>query len=178
MKTVISIKTVVCLLILFVLVGGNANASDQFERVRCGSDVRKALIGQKASNERIVVLEDRYEALGLKNLGADQISDSLYAVDWLICGNEYVLLEDELVRDVILLPPHSKSTPAFSGICQVNGRDLADVIIAVLNFAPGTRPLTAAAAWKIDTKRAKFVKMSTDGLVCPRSGIFTTDGGQ
>jgi hypothetical protein len=164
-------KTVTCVLLLLLLVGGSANASDEFEKVRCGSDVPKALIGRRAPNERVVVLEERYKSLGLKDLGADQISDHLSSINWLICGAEYVLLEDDFVRDVLPFPPHSKSAPAFSGICQVNGRDLPDIIIAVLNFAPGKEPLTASAAWRIDQKRAKFIKVSTDGLLCPRSGI-------
>jgi hypothetical protein len=38
--------------------------------------------------------------------------------------------------------------------------------------------LDAKAAWKIDEKSAKFVKMTTDDLRCPRDGIFSVDGGQ
>jgi hypothetical protein len=167
----ISMKTVACFLFLFLLVVGRANASDQFEKVQCGSDIPKALVGRRASNERVVVLEDRHKALGLKDLGADQISDRLSTINWRICGNEYVLLEDDFVRDALPFPPHSKDAPAFSGICQVNGRDLPDFIIAVLNFVPGKEPLTASAAWRIDQKRAKFIKISTDALLCPRSGI-------
>jgi hypothetical protein len=110
-------------------------------------------------------------------LGADIISDHLSSVNWLICGTEYILLEDNIVRDVLPFPPHSKQAPAFTGVCQINGKDVPGLIVAVLNYKTGTEPLTANAAWKIDEKRAKFVTMSTDGLLCPRSGIFTIDGG-
>ena len=38
--------------------------------------------------------------------------------------------------------------------------------------------LLALSAWKIDEKNAKFVKASGEGLRCPRSGIYTVDGGR
>src|SRR5262249_8637374 len=86
--------------------------SNQFDKVRCGSDIPKALMGQRASNERVVVIEDRHKALGLKDLGADEISGRLSTVWWRICGAEYVLLEDDHVRDVLPFPSHSKDAPA------------------------------------------------------------------
>ena len=49
-------------------------AADGFESVRCGSDVRKAMVGRKVSNERVVVIEERHKDLGLKDLGADELS--------------------------------------------------------------------------------------------------------
>jgi hypothetical protein len=33
-------------------------------------------------------------------------------------------------------------------------------------------------AWKIDQPHAQFVKISADGLLCPRSGIYTVDVGR
>src|SRR5262249_15381563 len=101
----------------------------------------------------------------------------LSTVWWRICGAEYVLLEDDHVRDVLPFPSHSKQAPAFTGTCQANGRNVQDIIVAVLNYKAGTEPLTASAAWKIDKKRAKFDKIATEGLLCPRSGISTVDGG-
>jgi hypothetical protein len=38
--------------------------------------------------------------------------------------------------------------------------------------------LPAQVARTIDQQHGKFVKASTDGLVCPRSGIYTVDGGR
>jgi hypothetical protein len=170
-------KTFVCLLILLLPFSNTAYASDSFEKVQCGADIPKALIGQRTSNERVLAIEARHKALGLKDLGSDTISDHLSSVNWLICGTEYILLEDNIVRDVLPFPPHSKQAPAFTGVCQINGKDVPELIVAVLNYKAGAEPLTASAAWKIDEKRAKFVTMSTDGLLCPRSGIFTIDGG-
>ena len=40
--------------------------ADEFKNVKCGSDIAKALIGQRSSNERVVVTEGKYRSLGLK----------------------------------------------------------------------------------------------------------------
>ena len=86
--------------------------ADGFDSVRCGSDVRKALLGRTMSNEKIVVLEERNKDLGLKDLGASEISDRLSVISWRICGEEYVLLEHKnAVRDVLKFPKHSKDSP-------------------------------------------------------------------
>ena len=75
-------------------------------------------------------------------------------------------------------PPHSKRSPAFSGFCQVNGKDQPDIIVAVLNGEPAADFLPVLSAWKIDQKQARFVKAPSEGLCCPRSGIYTADGGR
>src|ERR1035438_5966863 len=56
-------------LILTLLVSGEAWALDEFEGVKCDSDVPKALVGKRDSNQRVVVLEERHKDLGLKDLG-------------------------------------------------------------------------------------------------------------
>jgi hypothetical protein len=173
----VAMKGIARVLCLFFLVCGDARAADEFDNVKCGSDIPKALIGQRSSNDRVVAIQGRHKDLGLKDLGGDEISDRLSSTYWSICGNEFVTLQDGRIRDVLPFPTHSKAAPAFSGICQLNGKDVPDTIVGVLNFMPGTEPLTVSAAWKIDARRAKFVKTSTDGLTCPRSGIATVDGG-
>lgn len=154
-------------------------AADEFRNVKCGAEIPKAMIGQRTTNERIVVIEKRYPALGLKHLGADEISDRLSSINWQICGAEFIELVDRrgLVGDVLPFPAHSRQSPAFSGICQLGGRDLPDIIVAILDAAPGTELLPAVTAWKIDQQRAKFAKIPSAGLRCPKSGIYTVDGG-
>src|SRR5437762_1452788 len=72
--------------------------SDGFSDVRCGADdVAKGLIGKKMSNERVADLEERHEDLGLKDLGATEISKRLSCISWLICGSEFMLLQDNLI---------------------------------------------------------------------------------
>jgi hypothetical protein len=168
-----------CLLALICLASTPAARADEFAKLQCGTDIAKALIGQRSVNERVVATEKRYQKLGLKHLGADEISDNLSSVDWVICGTEYTLLVDRrnVIGDALAVPPHSKEAPAFSGICKLKGKELPDVIFAILDGARAGDPLPVLSAWKIDQPHAKFVKIPTDGLLCPRSGIYTIDGG-
>ena len=153
--------------------------ADEFQKVRCGADIPKALIGQHGPSERIVVIEKKYSALGLKHLGADEISDRLSSVNWMICGAEFMLLVDRggRVSDAVPFPEHSKASPAFSGRCQSKGKDLPDIFVGVLDGASKADFLPVVTAWKIDKQRAKFIKVPGEGLLCPRSGIYTVDGG-
>jgi hypothetical protein len=173
MKKLAWLSAAICLMC------GQAAVADEFAKVQCGADIPRAIIGQRSSNEKIVKTEAKYRALGLKHLGADEVSDRLSSINYLICGAEFVLLVDRqnLVRDVIAFPAHSRASPAFTGTCQAGGRDLPDVFIGVLNGEAAGDYLPAAPAWKIDQKSAKFVKASSDGLRCARSGIYTVDGG-
>ncbi len=168
-----------CLLALVWLASGQAARADEFAKLQCGADIPRALIGQRSTNERVVVTEKRHQKLGLKHLGADEISDNLSSIDWLICGAEYSVLVDRrnVIGDAIAVPAHSKQAPAFSGLCRRGGKELSDIIFAILDGTRGGDPLPAAVARKIDQAHAKFVKISTDGLLCPRSGIYTVDGG-
>jgi len=50
-------------------------------------------------------------------------------------------------------------------------------MVGVLNGEASTDTLPVLSAWKIDLKRAKFIEAPTDGLRCPRSLIYTVDGG-
>jgi len=158
----------------------NAYALDGFEKVVCGSDIPKALIGQRTSNEAVGGIESRHAALGLKDLGGTEVSDHLFSGSWRICGDEFVLLVDDhsVIRDVLQFPPHSKAAPGFSGSCEAKGKAVEGTVIAVLNSETGAPTLAAQAAWKIDEKNAKFEKLPTEGLRCSRDGIFTVDGGR
>ena len=166
------------MLVVLLFCGRSVCDADGFDLVRCGSDVRKALIGRKMSNEKIVVLEERHKDLGLKDFGASEISDQVSVISWRICGEEYVLLEDkEIVRDVLKFPKHSKDSPEFIGSCQLNGRDLPGTAIGVLKNEDGVKILPAVSAWKIDEKQMKFTELKTAELRCSRDGIITADGG-
>ena len=157
----------------------NVSAADLFSKVQCGTDVPKALIGGSMTNERSASIEARHKTLGLKDLGGSDLAGDLFLSSWQICGNEYMMILDKksVVRDVLQFPQHSKASPEFIGSCRVNGKKLPGEIVAVLNNQAGAENLAAKFAWKIDTKTAKFVKLATDGMDCPRSGIITADGG-
>ena len=82
-----------------------------------------------------------------------------------------------IIGDAMPWPAHSRQSPAFSGLCRRGDKELPDVVVGILDAARAGDPLPALSAWKIDQQHAKFVKISTDGLLCPRSGICTVDGG-
>jgi len=84
-----------------------------------------------------------------------------------------ILDKKSIVRDVLQFPEHSKARPEFSGSCRVNGKQLPEDIVAVLTNQAGAENLSAKFAWKIEPKKAKFVKLATEGMQCPRSGIIT-----
>src|SRR5258708_922994 len=174
------------ILFLLVIVCGKAWALDEFERIKCGADIPKSLVGKRDSNERVVVLEERHRDLGLKGLGGTEVSDRLFLVSWQICGSEYELLvntKSGLIRDVLPFPPHSANSPMFIGACKADGKDIPDVV-AVLNNGAGYNArdgklaktmLKATAAWKIDDTKEKFAQQFTENLRCPLSALVTLD---
>jgi hypothetical protein len=177
------------ILLLLIMVCGKAWALDQFEGIKCGADIPKSLVGKRDSNERVAVLEERHKDLGLKDLGGTEISDRLFLASWQICGREYELLvntKSGLIRDVLPFPPHSATSPMFTGTCQANGKKIPETVVAVLNNSTGHNArdrklaetmLKATAAWKIDQTKEKFAKQSTENLECPLGRIVTADGG-
>jgi hypothetical protein len=153
-------------------------AGDGFESVRCGSDIVKALIGRKTANEPVVKIEARHKDLELKDLGAEIVSDDerLNLIFWQICGEEYVVLQyDNTVKDALKFPKHSKDTPQFDGFCQLNGKDLPEVVLGIVKRQEGAAKLQALQAWKIDEKQKKFAPLSVEGLRCGPDGISSED---
>ena len=157
-------------------------AADEFDGLKCGDDIPKAMIGKHAPTKRVVVTEKRHADLGLKDLGGIEISDRLFLVSWRICGNEYAELintDKQSVRDVLPVPPHSLHSPeSFVEECQVDGNKLRDAVIAILDNTREQRPksyldqimLPAKIAWKIDERHERFVPMPTQGLSCAVTG--------
>lgn len=173
-KRIVAIFTVVFPLFC----GSNICAADGFDSVRCGSDVRKALLGRTMRNEKIVNIEGRHKDLRLKDLWGEEISDRLFLISWRICGDEYVLLENkDVVRDVLKFPKHSKDSPQFIGSCQLNSHDLPGTAIGVLKNEPDVEMLPVVVAWKIDEKQMKFVPLQPQGLRCSRNGTTSENGG-
>lgn len=172
-----------------LLLSNTAPAQEAFEAIRCDTDIPKAIIGKVMPSGRVIVIEEKYRNIGLKGEGGSVISDTLFMSGWTICGTEYELLIDRnnVVRDAIL-HVHSERKPGFVGICEINGQRTTDTIVAVLDipvpveaplrYAPNDSTLVPViAAWRIDEKRARFIKLSVGHLRCPRNGIFTQDGG-
>ena len=175
-----NMKLGILLLVTGWFVTNAFGGSDGFSDIQCGSDIAKALTGKRMSNERVADLEKRHADLSLKDLGASEISDRLSCISWLICGSEFMLLQDgSIARDVLKVPPHSKTSPLFIGTCEMNGKESKDIVVAILDNEKDTRAnaLTAKVAWKTDQKEMKFVSVPVEGLRCPRSGVITLDGG-
>ena len=157
-------------------------AADEFDGLKCGDDIPKAMIGKHSPNERVVVTEKRHDSLGLNDIEGIEISDRLFLVSWRICGSEYAELMDtqkQLVLDVLPVPGHSLHSPeSFIEECQVGGHKLPDAVIAILDNSQGQKPkgyfdhimLPARVAWKIDEHYGRFVPMPTKGLSCALSG--------
>jgi len=152
-----------------------ASVQDGFEAVQCTSDVPRALIGKRMKNERVVVIEARHADIGLKDLGAYEVSDRMTSITWHMCGGDFMLLQDgaSVVRNVLLLPPHEHSQMAFMMACQVNGQSETGIFVALLGKdtgynpnAPDTTFYPAEAAWKIDVGRADFLKLPGKGVYC------------
>lgn len=176
-------------LLLVTIICGKAWALDEFQSIKCGTDIPKSLVGKRRSNERVAVLEERHKDLGLKDLGGSEITDRLFLAGWRLCGSEYELLVNTktgLIRDVLLFPPHSAASPQYIGRCQTNGKEVPGIVVAVLNNSAkydardeklAKTLLQVTTAWTIDEAKQKFVKATADTLACPLGGIITADGG-
>ncbi len=173
----------ISLIVLFnAFVGIQGWAADEFDRVKCGADIPKAMVGSHSSNERVVVIEGRHSSLGLKDLGGMELSGPLFLGSWRICGREYAVLlntQKQLVRDVLPVPAHSQLSPlAFVEHCQVVQKEIHSAVIAILDNSQKKKPkasleeisLSAKLAWKIDEHQERFVPMPTEGLSCAVSG--------
>lgn len=158
---------------------GQAAVADEFRNVKCWSDIPKALINQRASNEKVIATEARYPALNLKHLGASKVSGQLASINWYICGAEYIMLVDRkgFIHDAIKLPPHSTMSPAFTSRCRQGEAETPDIFVGILDGTATGDQLPVLTAWKIDLKEAKFVKDTTEGLRCPRRASYAVDAG-
>lgn len=142
-------KGIVAILAPVVLLfcGNSICDADGFDSVRCGSDIRKALLGRTMPNEKVVAIEGRHKDLRLKDLGGTEISDRLFLISWRICGEEYALLEEkDVVRDVMKFPKHSKESPEFIGSCQLDGQDVQGTATGVLKNESDVEMLPAVIA--------------------------------
>jgi hypothetical protein len=158
-----------------------ARAADEFDGIKCDTDIAKALVGKHSSNGPVAMMEQRHKDLGLKDLGGTEISDRLSLVSWRICGKEFAELidtEKNLVRDVLPVTPNSLRSPQFIGECKRAGKDVRDTVLAVLDNSQGQKPkddheimLPAKMAWKIDDRQQRFVTIPSQGLTCPLSAM-------
>jgi hypothetical protein len=98
----------------------NVSAADLFSKVRCDTDIPKALIGGLMSNEKDVTVEARHKALGLKDLGGSEMTGGFIPVIMAHLRKRIPVDLDKksIVRDVLQFPQHSKASPEFIGSCR------------------------------------------------------------
>lgn len=177
-------------LLLAAALCGKAWCVDEFQGVRCGTDISRSLIGRRSADRPVFATQMLHRDIGLRNLGGEEISDQLFLVSWRICGAEYKLLLDtgsETIRDVLRVPERSRRSPQTMGPCQVKNRELKGPVMAVLDNSAGYDPgraqlartlLRARVAWRIDSVRERFVALPVDNLACRLGGVAAEDGGQ
>lgn len=171
-----------CLIAIFsVLFCLQGRAADEFDAIKCGANIPKAMVGKHSPNTRVVVTEARHSDLSLKDLGGTEISAQLFVVSWRICGSEYAELintKNHSVRDVLKVPSHSLLSPeSLFAKCQIAAKEIPDDVIAILDNSKGQKPkgafeeimLPAKMAWKIDERQERFVPMPPQGLSCAGS---------
>lgn len=167
-------------ILVALLAGANsAHAGDAFDGVSCDGDAVKALVGKKIPNGPAAELEKRHAAIGLRLEGSDTLDDALDYEAWTICSSTYhLILKKDIVTDGVKAN-HSKAAPSFLGACEQNGQRMDASVLAILKQGSDTaEKLPATAAWRIDAKNARFVAADPAGLMCPRDGIATADGGR
>ena len=168
------------------VVAWRAEARDAFDAVKCGGDVAGALTGKRLGPGTDDALEKKHASLGLKDEGGEIINDDLNYGSWTICGGSYhMLLKGDVVNSVVRAD-HSRSAPSFLGECKVDGKPVS-IVFAILKPASplvghgtenDTTSIPADRAWRIDEKSAKFVETNATGMMCPRNGVATADGGE
>lgn len=163
-----------------------AQARDAFDGVKCDGDIVAALSGQHLGGELDDVLEKKHASIGLKAEGGEIITDDLNYAAWTICGGSYHMLARRNVIRSVVRADHSKSAPSFLGQCEVNGKPIPGVVFAILKpsstgdihaSANDHTLLPAVRAWRIDENGGRFVETGADGMMCPRDGVATADGG-
>ena len=180
-------NTIILIAVLMIL-AGRCNAKDAFDSIHCGDDIAKALIGKASPDGPVAAIEKKHGSLGLADEGGEEVSDSVSYTAWKICGHSYHLLDSGgKIRDVVLAD-HSRQHPGFLGSCEKAGQPTPFLVFGILDaaampestghVAPNDKTLLAAvSAWQIDEARPAFVKLETEKLKCPVSGISTLDGG-
>ncbi len=172
-----------------ILPGGAASAQDAFDSVRCGNNIPMAIIGKIQPSGRVVAIESKHRDIGLKDEGSTEVSNDLYIIGWLICGSQFELLVDKnnVIRDVLPFT-HSRKQPAAGGPCTMDGREIPDEVLAILNIPVplpanqryglnDTSTAQAIKAWRVDEVAARFVELPAERIRCPLRNIYTKDGG-
>jgi quinol monooxygenase YgiN len=171
----------ILLMLASFLVAGAAIAKDAFDAVTCDGDVAKTLIGASMPNTPVEALEKKYTKIALKDVGGDEVSDTVSYTEWSICGHSYHVLEkDDAVGDVLAVDTAGTYYGLFSG-CTSGGKTVPSVVfVSLAKDASGAgakidltnRSINGGKAWRVDEKKVKFVPMQTEGLTCNLADLY------
>ena len=117
---------------------------------------------------------------GVKSLGGGLTSDENYGVSRYSIGKKYMLwLEEVVARDTKGVPTwvvknvltfdnlkkNEELLFSYSSPCTQNGKSNLDLIVKA-KFLPNNKFYKVQDAWKANSKREKFEKISTKGIKC------------
>ncbi len=126
------------------------------------------------------VLYDEVLSNGVKSVGGGLLTDdkfgvSRYAKDkktmlWLekIVERDAVGVPNWEVKDVLLFDNLKKNQNllfSYSSTCKQNGKTNLDLIVKATHF-PNKKSYKVEDAWRANTKKGKFEKISTKGIKC------------
>ena len=165
----------------------DVQAHDAFDDVKCDGDAAAALSASIWAKNLDGALEKKHASIGFKAEGGEIISDALElrGMDRCAAARSMLLERGNVIRSVVRAD-HSRSAPAFLGQCQLNGKPMSGLVLAILKPSspveghPSSNDhslIPAERAWRIDEKKARFVETSANGMMCPRDGVATADGG-
>lgn len=157
----------------------SANGGDGFEKVRCDRPIVPALIGARSDRSTTVgKLKTRRKAIGLLDLGAEELETGVGTINWRICGRNFTVLDvHDVWKDAIEFPAESAVEPAFSTqSCEVSGQKVDGDFLGVFARAPLNKAqmLPVKMAWRVDLKTHRFVQLPADST-CLSDGIYTRD---
>lgn len=141
-------------------------AQDEFDQIKCGEDIPKAVIGKVIKNGKVKAIEAKYINIGLEELGADDLTADeknakpFFSNYWKICGDNYVFLEDgNLIRDAMKLPPRTDKQTEYTGKCKIDNKEIPEYVFATVENG------VFKNAWKLVQSKG-FVKLPTESLKC------------
>jgi len=141
-----------------------------FDGITCKTDIPLALIGRHMPNERVVITEERYKDISLKDLGTygmENEGDPWTLISWSICGREYLLLERrDIVKDVLASPLPKGSPESNVASCVVDGSSLKGMAVVFVSENEIHWPKLVEHAWLINDKTVKFSKIEGKEIVC------------
>ncbi len=161
-------RSIVMVMLAGLALPAAAKPPEDWNGIQCGSDIAKALVGRKLHDAPVAETEKKYAPLGLKDLGADEVTEGLNIVAWQVCGAVVlVLTTGTLVKDALALPVSANKSPPLLSDCTLSGKKLEHVLPLFKSGDDG-KAGAVEQAWAVNLTTQKFVVQETAGLLCHR----------